>query len=89
MARDDTLLTKQFSGRADAELWLDWEFLPPTMDTENRIAHLTRWVLDADGAGLAYGLRLPGLALSIASGSAQRSDCLRALALYGLAADHT
>jgi uncharacterized protein (DUF58 family) len=89
VARDDTILTKQFSGRADAELWLDWEFLPPSMESENRIAHLTRWVLDADSAGLAYGLRLPGLSLPIANGSAHRSDCLRALALYGLAADHT
>ncbi len=88
VARDDTLLTKQFAGRADAELWLTWESLPPAMDTENRLAHLARWVLDADGAGLAYGLRLPGLALPIASGAAHRGDCLRALALHGLATDH-
>ncbi len=87
-ARDDTLLTKQFAGRADAELWLDWEALPPAMDIESRIAHLTRWVLDADNAELAYGLRLPGLTLPIAGGTAQRDDCLRALALHGYAADH-
>lgn len=89
VARDDNLLTKQFAGRADAELWLAWDSLPPGMDTENRLAHLARWVLDADSAGLAYGLRLPGLALPIASGAAHRGDCLRALALHGLAADHT
>lgn len=88
VARDDTLLTKQFAGRADAELWLAWESLPPAMDGENRLAHLARWILDADAAGLAYGLRLPGLALPIASGAAHRGDCLRALALHGLAADH-
>ncbi|MBY0269633.1 MAG: DUF58 domain-containing protein [Burkholderiales bacterium] len=87
VARDDTLLTKQFSGRADAELWLAWETLPPAMDGEMRIAHLTRWVIEADRAGLPYGLRLPGLTLPIAAGAAQRSDCLRALALHGLAAD--
>lgn len=88
VARDDTLLTKQFTGRADAELWLDWEFLPPSMDIENRIAHMTRWVLDADGAGLAYGLRLPGVELPITSGSAHRNECLRTLALHGFTADH-
>lgn len=93
VARDDTLLTKplltkQFAGRADAELWLAWDSLPPAMDGENRLAHLARWILDADAAGLAYGLRLPGLALPIASGAAHRGDCLRALALHGLAADH-
>ena len=93
VARDDALLnkpllTKQFAGRADSELWLAWEFLPPAMDTETRIAHLTRWVIDADAAGLAYGLRLPGLTLPIANGAMHRGDCLRALALHGLAADH-
>lgn len=88
VARDDTLLTKQFAGRADAELWLAWETLPTAMDTENRIAHLTRWVLDADSTGLAYGLRLPGLTLTIATGPTHRGDCLRALALHGLAANH-
>lgn len=87
-ARDDALLTKQFAGRADAELWLSWEALPPTMDTERRIAHLARWVIDADRKGMAYGLRLPGLILPIAAGTAHRADCLRALALHGTALDH-
>ncbi len=89
VARDDNLLTKQFAGRADAEFWLTWESLPPAMDLENRIAHLARWVIDADGAGMAYGLRLPGLTLPLAAGAIHRADCLRALALHGLAADHT
>jgi uncharacterized protein (DUF58 family) len=88
VARDDAMLTKQFTGRADAELWFAWEALPPAMDTESRIAHLTRWVLDADSAGFAYGLRLPGQTLPIASGAAHRIECLRTLALHGLTADH-
>lgn len=88
VARDDTLLTKQFAGRAEAELWLSWDMLPPAMDTETRIAHLARWVIDADRAGLAYGMRLPGLVLPMASGAIHRGECLRALALHGIAADH-
>ncbi len=88
VARDDTLLTKQFAGRADAELWLAWDLLPPAMDIEQRLAHLVRWVIDADHRDLVYGLRLPGLTIPIAAGSAHRTDCLRALALHGLAADH-
>ena len=88
VARDDNLLTKQFAGRADAELWLAWERLPPAMDTERRIGHLARWVIDADDHGLAYGLRLPGLTIPIAAGAAHRAACLRALALHGIAADH-
>ena len=88
-ARDDTLLTKQFAGRADAELWLSWDALPQGFDTEQRLSHLVRWVLDADRAGLACGLRIPGCTLPIASGAAHRTACLSALALYGsAAADH-
>ncbi len=86
-ARDDALLTKQFTGRADAELWLAWDLLPAAMDTEQRLSQLCRWVLNADVAGHAYGLRLPGMTLPIAAGTVQRDNCLRALALHGLAAD--
>ncbi len=83
VARDDNLLTKQFAGLADAELWLSWNALPPNMDTERRLSHLARWVLDADARGLSYGLRLPGTTLPPAGGPTQRADCLRALALHG------
>lgn len=84
VARDDNLLTKQFAGRADAELWLSWNALPPGMDAEQRLSQLTRWVLDADTLHLNYGLRLPDVTLPPASGPIQRTDCLRALALHGL-----
>ncbi len=87
VARDDTLLTKQFAGRADAELWLAWDVLPPTLNTEQRLSHLTRWVIEADALGMAYGLRLPGTTLSLSSGPTHRNDCLHALALHGTTAD--
>ena len=80
-AQDRGLLSKMFSGQAEAELWLDWNALPPTLDTEARISRLTRWVLEADAAGLAYGLRLPGETLAPAAGAAHRTRCLEALAL--------
>jgi len=89
VARNSGLLTKQFSGRADAELWLTWDALPPAMDTERRLAHLTRWVLDADAHGLAYGLRVPGATIPITTGAVHRATCLRALALHGIAVDNT
>ena len=81
-ARDGGLLTKQFSGRADAELWLDWRQLPAGMDVEARLSQLTRWVLDAQATGVSYGLRLPGATLPVASGEAHRERCLEALALF-------
>lgn len=88
VARDDTLLTKQFAGRANAELWLSWDALPPPMTVEQRLSHLTRWVLDADACGMSYGLRLPGTTLPLAGGPAHLAECLRTLALHGTATDH-
>ena len=81
-ARDQGLLTKQFSGRAESELWLDWAQLPQPMGVEERLSHLARWVLAAHALGLSYGLRLPGKTVEIAAGEAQRDHCLEALALY-------
>ena len=81
-ARDQGLLTKQFSGRAESELWLDWAQLPPRMGTEDRLRHLARWVVDAQAQGLSYGLRLPGTTVEMAAGEAQRERCLEALALF-------
>lgn len=81
-ARDQGLLTKQFSGRADTELWLDWALLPAPLGVEERLSHLARWVLDAHAAGISYGLRIPGRMVDMAVGEAQRDLCLEALALF-------
>jgi uncharacterized protein (DUF58 family) len=81
-ARDQGLLTKLFSGRAETELWLDWAQLPPQVGAEDRLSHLARWVLDAHAAGVSYGLRLPGEKLDLGVGEAHRERCLEALALF-------
>ena len=81
-ARGQGLLTKQFSGRADSELWLSWELLPERMEVEEKLSRLTRWVLDVHASGIAFGLRLPGKTIAIASGDAHRERCLETLALF-------
>jgi len=81
-ARGQGLLTKQFSGRADSELWLDWRQVPANYDLEERLAILARWVVDADASGMTYGLRLPGTTIAHGSGSSHRNRCLEALALH-------
>jgi uncharacterized protein (DUF58 family) len=81
-AREQGLLTKVFSGRADSHLWLDWSDLPQALDLEARLSRLTRWVLEADQIDCAYGLRLPGVTLEPATGMDHRTRCLEALALY-------
>jgi uncharacterized protein (DUF58 family) len=83
VARGADMLTKQFAGRADARLWLDWSMLPPALDVEARLSRLTGWVLDAETQGLSYGLRLPTLRIAPAHGDVHCSACLKALALYG------
>ena len=81
-AHDQGLLTKQFSGRADTELWLDWQATPDALGIEGRLSRLARWVIDAHAAGLSFGLRLPGITLPPAPGNAQHDRCLEALALF-------
>ncbi len=83
VARGGEMLTKEFSGEAGGLLWLDWHGLDP-LGQEARLSRLTRWVLEADAAGLAYGLRLPDGEHGPAQGDAHRRQCLAALALFGL-----
>ncbi|TSA48532.1 MAG: DUF58 domain-containing protein [Nitrosomonadales bacterium] len=82
-ARSPGLLTKQFHGEAQALLWLDWS-LTSGRNAEHRIAQLTRWVLDAHAAGLAYGLRMPDAEIAPGMGEAHYRQCLEALALCGM-----
>lgn len=75
-------MVKQFSEALENELWLDWAELPAGWDVERRLSQLSRWVLDADASGRAYGLRLPGSIHAPATGGSHRHACLQALALF-------
>ncbi len=81
VARSDNMLTKQFSGAAGAELWLDWSLLP-ALDAEQRLSRLAGWVLAAEQADARYGLRLPGVEIVPDRGEAHCGACLQALALH-------
>jgi len=81
-ARSDELSVKLFESPAGSELALDFDHLPGHLDTEARLARLTRWVLMAEAAQLRYALRLPGTTIPLGSGPQQRERCLTALALY-------
>lgn len=80
-ARSDDLSVKQFEAAGGGELMLDYDALPPSMNIEERLSRLTRWVLNADAARMRYGLRLPDTMIFIGSGSEHRTHCLAALAL--------
>ncbi len=81
-AREQGLLVKQFSGIRGASAWLEWDALPPELDTEARLALLCRWVLDLHARGDSYGLRLPNTEIPLAQGEHHRHRCLEALALF-------
>jgi uncharacterized protein (DUF58 family) len=80
--QDGPLLTKLFSGAAAQRLWLDWEMLPDAMGVEQRLSVLARWMLDADAAGLAWGLRMPAVRLEPENGPPHLAAGLRILALH-------
>jgi uncharacterized protein (DUF58 family) len=81
-ARSEGMLTKQFSGEAATELWLDWQLMPGSLGLEQRLSRLAGWVLAAERSGANYGLRLPGVEIDPGRGDAHRAACLQALALY-------
>jgi uncharacterized protein (DUF58 family) len=83
LAREQGLQVKQFSAPQGHSLWLDWSQLPD-IAPERKLELLTRWVLDAEGQGLMYGLRLPDGEVLQQHGTAHRAECLRRLALFGM-----
>ena len=81
---DELLLTKYFHAENTPSLWLDWNDTSRSLDIEQRLAILARWICDADAAGLRWGLRLPGHAdLPLAAGDGHRHAGLQMLALFG------
>ena len=80
-ARERGLQVKQFSTPLGEELWLDIAEAPDRSE-EDKLARMTRWVLDAQEQGLRYGLRLPDGELASNSGLDHRDECLRRIALF-------
>ena len=81
LAREQGLLTKEFSAMASSELWLDWDETRGS-DVEARLSALAHWVLQAEDFGQSFGLRLPGIEIHPNRGEAHRTRCLEALALF-------
>ncbi|WP_295800292.1 DUF58 domain-containing protein [uncultured Microbulbifer sp.] len=75
------LYTKEYASGSDVRLWLDWDLLGGR-DVETRLSNLCAWVLDAERAQIAYGLRLPGQTIAPGLGSAHRQQVLTQLALF-------
>jgi len=85
VARTGEMQTKTFHADRGSEIWLRWDDLPAAMGIEQRLSVLCRWILDADRHGIDYGLQLPQQQIAVGSGHEHRHQCLRALALFGVA----
>lgn len=81
MASGGEWIVRDTNSHAHLTLWLDWQDTQG-LPTEQRLSRLTRWVLEADGAGMAWGLRTPGLELPPQRGDAHRRQALERLALW-------
>jgi uncharacterized protein (DUF58 family) len=82
LARDDVLRIKHFTGYQGGRLMLSWTDVVELADTETRLSQLCKWILQADEAGLDYGLNLPNFSIKYGSGDSHCHRCLTALALY-------
>jgi uncharacterized protein (DUF58 family) len=80
-ARGQGLHTKQYAGTDVVSHVFDWDSLAG-LGSEDRLAQLCRWVLDAHDRGEAFGLRLPGTTIEVNLGMSHRERCLNALALF-------
>jgi uncharacterized protein (DUF58 family) len=81
-ARAGEVMVKQYAGTDVATHWFDWNSLVG-LDVEERLSQLCRWIVDAQGHGHAYGLRLPAERIEPNLGTRHRHRCLSALALFG------
>ena len=82
VARGQPLLIKQFSGAGSRRLWFDLRSVDALNGVEAKLSQLSRWIVDAEREGFAYGLRLPGFEAEPTQGTAHYHRCLAALALF-------
>ncbi len=82
LARGGEAAVRTYTGYGAAPDWLAWADLEG-LDTEARLSQLCEWVLQSEAAHRSYGLKLPGLEIAPARGTAHRVVCLRALAAHG------
>lgn len=81
-AKGQGLFSKQYASDAGSlELWLDYQNTPGG-NVEERLSQLCRWVIEAENAGVRYGLQLPGKKIAPDCGMNHYAACLKLLALF-------
>lgn len=82
VARGQGMQVKQFVDYVDSKVWLDWDMLYG-FGVEERLSRLCYCVLKLARSGKPFGLKIPGVEISPATGTEHRNRMLKALALYG------
>jgi len=82
LAKDNILRTKQFSSPQGAYLMFNWQDVSQINNVEKRLSQLCQWIIQAESAGMSYGLSLPSVEINYGHGKQHRHRCLAALALY-------
>lgn len=83
-AREQGLLTKQFSQQVDQQYWLDW-YSFDGIDPEGRLSRLCHQAVIAHTHHQCFGLKLPNQTIAPSDGEAHYLAVLRALALFQVA----
>ncbi|WP_293776027.1 DUF58 domain-containing protein [uncultured Oxalicibacterium sp.] len=83
---EGTFVTKQFEGGASGHWLFDYASLPDNLDTEQKLARMTRWLLMAEAQSQPYAFALGTTRFEAANGPVHLHACLQALATFGLSA---
>lgn len=83
-ARDQGLWSKQFGETVSSRTWLQWQDFYRG-ERELCLSNLCYWALQLSEQRRDFGLRLPSLAITPASGPDHLTEVLRALALFEVA----
>lgn len=75
------LLTKKYVGNTDKRLWLDWECWSE-LGSEKKLSVICYWAQQLEHQGVEFGLQIPGVTISPASGPNHLEKVLIALANY-------
>lgn len=85
LAHSQEMLSKDFSGTVDNQLWLDYDSLS-MLEPEQRLSQLCQWILDCEREHQPYGLTLPNIEIDIDLGERHKNACLEQLALFEVVA---
>ncbi len=75
------MLTKTFQGHASHGLWINWQDMS-AISQEGKLSQIAALVIQTNQEGSKYGLKLPGITIDQATGTAHLTNCLQQISTY-------